>query len=94
MIHTSNDKEGGVDDPCDDWSHHPIPNLRRRTTMASKQAELKESDTIETACNFYMRTPKYQSLSYRSKKDYDYNLLRACKTKVQNDKVLGNIKLL
>ena len=61
--------------------------------MASKQAELKEFDTIETACNFYMRTPKYQSLSYRSKKDYDYNLLRACKTKVQNDKMLGNIKL-
>ena len=25
MIHTSNDKYGGADDPCDDWSHHPIP---------------------------------------------------------------------
>ena len=61
--------------------------------MASKQAELKDSDTIVTACNFYMSTPKYQSLSYRSKKDYDYNLVRACITKVQNDKVLGNIKL-
>ena len=61
--------------------------------MTRKQVELKDSDTIATACDFYMRTPKYQALSYRSKKDYEYNLLRACKTKVQNDKVLGNIKL-
>jgi len=55
--------------------------------------ELKETHTIEAACDFYMRTPKYHALSLRSKKDYDYNLLRVCKTKVQNDKQLGNIKL-
>ena len=55
--------------------------------------ELKETHTIEAACDFYVRTPKYRALSYRSKKDYDYNLLRVCKTKVQNDKQLGNIKL-
>ena len=29
MIHTSNDKDGGVDDPCDDWSHHPIPKPKK-----------------------------------------------------------------
>ena len=61
--------------------------------MIRKHTELKDSDTIETACDFYMRTPKYHALSNRSKKDYDYNLLRVCKTKVQNDKQMGNIKL-
>jgi len=59
----------------------------------NKHMELKETHTIEAACDFYMRTPKYHALSLRSKKDYDYNLLRVCKTKVQNDKQLGNIKL-
>ena len=61
--------------------------------MRQKHMELKDTHTIEAACDFYVRTPKYRALSYRSKKDYDYNLLRVCKTKVQNDKQLGNIKL-
>jgi len=61
--------------------------------MIRKHMELKETHTIETACDFYVHTPKYHALSNRSKKDYDYNLLRVCKTKVQNDKQLGNIKL-
>ena len=29
MIHTSNDKDCGADDPCDDWSHHPIPKPKK-----------------------------------------------------------------
>jgi hypothetical protein len=30
MIHTSNDKDGGADDdPCDDWSGHPIPKPKK-----------------------------------------------------------------
>ena len=59
----------------------------------NKHMELKDTHTIEAACDFYMRTPKYHALSLRSKTDYDYNLIRVCKTKVQNDKQLGNIKL-
>jgi len=61
--------------------------------MTRKHMELKDTHTIEAACDFYMRTPKYHALSLRSKTDYDYNLIRVCKTKVQNDKQLGNIKL-
>ncbi len=55
--------------------------------------ELKPSNTIEYACEYYMRTPKYSALSQRSKYDYDLNLRHACATKVQNNKAIGNIKL-
>mgnify|MGYP003666556853 CR=1 FL=1 len=55
--------------------------------------ELKDNHTIEQACNFYMHTPKYAALSSRSQYDYNLNLKHACVTKVQNNKVLGNIKL-
>tara|TARA_R110000765_G_scaffold424661_1_gene535968 strand:+ start:366 stop:1277 length:912 start_codon:yes stop_codon:yes gene_type:complete len=55
--------------------------------------ELKDNHTIEQACDFYMHTPKYAALSSRSQYDYNLNLKHACVTKVQNNKVLGNIKL-
>jgi integrase len=61
--------------------------------MARKNKELKDKDTIETACEFYVYTPKYNKLSTRSKKDYDYNFKRICETKVQNNKKFGNIRL-
>lgn len=52
-----------------------------------------ETDTIRKACNHYMRSPSFRALSGRSQIDYENNLKRACNTKVQKGKYLGNLKL-
>jgi len=55
--------------------------------------ELKETSTIDYACDFYMRTPKYLALTPRSQRDYSSNLKKLCATKVHNNKSIGKIKL-
>jgi|TARA_R110000782_G_scaffold63899_1_gene130637 integrase len=55
--------------------------------------ELKSTQTLRKACEFYMRTPKFASISGKSQIDYERNLSKACSTKVQSGRMLGNIKL-
>jgi integrase len=54
---------------------------------------LKESNTLQVACKFYMNTPKFANLAGKTQIDYEKNLSAVCDTLVQRGKRLGNIKL-
>jgi len=48
---------------------------------------------LSEACKYYMSSPSYCSLKSNTQKDYSINLIKACDTKVDGNKQLGNIKL-
>ena len=48
---------------------------------------------LSEACKYYMSSPSYCALKGNTQKDYSINLNKACDTKVEGNKQLGNIKL-
>ena len=61
--------------------------------MPIKIGELKDSNTLQVACKFYMNTPKFANLAAKTQIDYEKHLSAVCATLVQRGKLLGNIKL-
>jgi len=61
--------------------------------MPRKIGELKDSNTLQAACKFYMNTPKFANLAGNTQRDYDKNLSAVCATVVQRGKLLGNVRL-
>ena len=61
--------------------------------LRKKRDELKETDTVEQACDFYLHSPAFLKVSPSSQKQYESNLRRACKTETINGGFLGRVKL-
>jgi len=65
---------------------------RKRDTMR-KQNDWSSAITFRKACDFYMQTHKFGSLSGASQIKYETMFRSACETPVHNGKHLGRIKL-
>ena len=63
--------------------------MRRRVSTIS----ISGNSTVREVVSQYYTSPQFISLRHKTQGNYEYNLERACKTKVDNNRVLGDVKL-